>query len=148
MRIGIMKTSGFTLLEILIVLGIILILAAVSHSSWQASVLKVHRTEATSLLMNIAMLQEQHFYTHNHYTNDLTSGLGLNIVASTSENGYFKILVTHQTQQEHGIDSFTVTAIAIANQTKDDECQRFTINQLSQRLAYDQENNKNDACWE
>lgn len=138
---------GFTLLEMLIVLAITTILAAISYSSWQTSVLKVRRSEATSLLMNIAVAQEQYFYQHNQYTADLSSFFGLNRSSSHSKNGFYKISITHQTQQENGIDSFTVTATAISSQRRDTDCQRFTINQLSERLAYDQNLNKTNQCW-
>lgn len=56
-----MKDKGFTLIELLIVVAIIGILAGISIPMYTGQVKKAARTEATTNLMNIRLIEEQIF---------------------------------------------------------------------------------------
>ena len=66
------KHSGFSLLELLVVLVIVGILASVAYPSYVDSVRKANRSEAIAELQNILAAQERYFLANRTYAKDLT----------------------------------------------------------------------------
>jgi type IV pilus assembly protein PilE len=63
---------GVTLIELLIVVVIVSILAAVAYPNYRAYVQKSKRNEAKAALLQIATNQERHYLNNNTYTLDMT----------------------------------------------------------------------------
>ncbi len=63
MKINLQK--GFTLIELMIVVAIVGILAAVAYPSYQDSIIKTKRAEGRAALMEI-MQQQERYYTQNN----------------------------------------------------------------------------------
>lgn len=70
------RQSGFTLIELMIVVAIIGVLAAVAYPSYQRYVIKTKRTDMMSEMQNIASTIESRKLAQGRYSNDLISGLG------------------------------------------------------------------------
>ncbi|MDE4454490.1 type IV pilin protein [Psychrobacter sp. DAB_AL62B] len=67
---------GFTLMELMIVVAIIGILAAIAYPSYQQYVIKSKRTDMMSEMHNIASQIESRKLAQGTYSNALTTGLG------------------------------------------------------------------------
>lgn len=74
-----MKTnqqSGFTLIELMIVVAIIGVLAAIAYPSYQRYVIKTKRVDMMTEMQNIASTIESRKLAQGRYSNALVTGLG------------------------------------------------------------------------
>ena len=69
------QTSGFTLIELMIVVGIIAILATVGVVAYSAYVKRSHNAEATSVLADVRIKQEAYRATFHRYADMSNDGL-------------------------------------------------------------------------
>jgi type IV pilus assembly protein PilE len=131
---------GVTLIELIIVIVVVGVLAAIAIPSYRQYVLRTHRTEAKTALLNLAAAQEKFYLQNNTYaTDDLLetappAGLGL---SATTENGWYTIVIADGANA----DEFSATATAAGGQASDTRCATFTIDQAGARTA------TNTDCW-
>jgi type IV pilus assembly protein PilE len=55
------RQEGFTLIELMIVVAVVAILATVAFPAYTRYMMRMHRTQAQSYLMQIAQFQQQYF---------------------------------------------------------------------------------------
>ena len=70
------KTSGFTLLELIIVVAVIGILAAIAYPSYTESILKGKRAQARSALVELLQQEERYMTQRNCYLGFTTNSTG------------------------------------------------------------------------
>ena len=70
------KQHGFTLIEVMIVVAIIGILAAIAYPNYQSYVIKSKRTDMMSEMHNIASQIQSRKLAQGTYSNNLITGLG------------------------------------------------------------------------
>ncbi|NWB25385.1 type IV pilin protein [Pseudomonas gingeri] len=110
--------KGFTLIELMIVVAIVGILAAVAYPSYTEYVKRTHRSEIAGLLSEQAQNLERFYSKNGTYTN-------ATVVAG---NGYYTIAPTLNAQD------FTLAATASAGSMMvGDKCGGFTITQTGAR---------------
>jgi len=87
------KASGFSLIELMIVVVIVGILLAISVPAYQGYVLRSHRADGHASLVDIAARQERFVAQNNTYTTEISANTGLGIGSTTSREGYYNMTV-------------------------------------------------------
>jgi len=126
------KSSGMTLIELMIVVAIIGILAAVVLPSYTKYVERGKRSEARTALLDAAAKQERNYSDNRQYAN----GIG----AGTSETGKYTLT---SVAAGAGNQTFIVTATPLG--WTDAACGALTIDQTGAKT----ESGSNDLafCW-
>jgi type IV pilus assembly protein PilE len=126
------RNRGFTLLEVMIVVVIVGILAAIALPSYQAHLRRSARTEAQTLLTDAATRQQQFLVDKRSYASSLAA---LNLATPASIVTKFNFPVT---ASDGPPPSFTLTAQAVGDQARD-KCPTLTITDSGERNPPD--------CW-
>jgi type IV pilus assembly protein PilE len=150
-----MRNRGFTLVELMVVVLVITILTVIAVPSYTSSVRKSHRTEAKSMLSDLAGREERYMATNGSYTADITQ-LGLSVAwGSPVGSGYYTIAdptaslqaATAGTITTAGTPAqFKLTATATGAQAKDTQCATFSIDQSGAQTSTDG-SNATTGCW-
>lgn len=132
------NARGFTLLELMITVGIVAILAAIAYPSYSNFAYRTRRADGRELLMRIAAAQER-FYTNR---NTYATTVGLLNVSPTSEKGYYTVA---DPAVANAGQTYILTATPAGIQA-DDSCQELTINNIGTKLA-PHDTALNGKCW-
>jgi type IV pilus assembly protein PilE len=138
------RSSGFTLVELLVAMVVAAILAAVAIPAYSNYVRKARRTEVKTALLDLASLEERYFSVNNLYT---TSATALSYAAwpVTLPSGYYVVaqpVVTAATTTAAA--TYTLSATSTGDQTKDTLCSTFTLTSTGVQTSSDTTNN---SCW-
>ncbi|MCF6438269.1 type IV pilin protein [Pseudoalteromonas luteoviolacea] len=129
--------SGFTLIELVIVVAIVGILATLAYPNYSSYIKRGARTDAMTILLDAANKQEQYFVDNREYASKLED-IG---VPTTSENGYFNISVSVSS------GGYTLTATAAGGPVQGDlECSSLSVNNLGIKTVTGTASA--DTCWE
>ncbi len=138
------RNSGFTLVEIVVVIAIIAILTMIAYPSFMQSVRKSKRTDAHTALTRASNNLERFFGTNNSYTTDATQ-LGLMTEGGTaySDNGHYVMTIAAGAS---GIgSSYVINANAKAGDMQEDDtgCTTLTLDSAGRRTP----NPADSRCW-
>lgn len=120
---------GFSLIELMIVVAVVAILAAIAYPNYSAHVLKSRRAQAKADLVEYAQLAERYHTINNSYVGFTFPGGGESI-NSPREGGTAAYTLSMETAQS----AFTLTATAANAQTKD-KCGDLTLNQANVKTS-------------
>jgi type IV pilus assembly protein PilE len=131
---------GFTLIELMIVVAIVAVLAAVALPAYFDSVRKSRRADAISQLSAIAQRQENWRGNNPAYTTDLTV-LGVN--ASTT---YYTYAITAASASS-GV-AYTATATRAGSQVSDTRCGNLSLAASAGQFTYGATGSLGSSrCW-
>lgn len=132
------KSSGFTLIELMIALAVISILAAVALPAYRDQTQKTRRADGKSLLTSMAQQLERCYTKYSRYDDancTIQNGAG-----KTSENGYYTVTPAGITAT-----TYTLTAVRQGAQASDSTCGNLSLDQTGQQ-SYSGTGSKSE-CW-
>ena len=92
LQVGRRKSLGVTLIELMVVVVVIGILAAIGYPSYQEYVIRANRSAAQQFMLSIANRQEQYLLDARTYTATIgTGGLGLTQPSETTSRYDFSV---------------------------------------------------------
>jgi type IV pilus assembly protein PilE len=112
------KNSGFTLIELMVVIAIVGILAAVAYPAYTSSVNKGNRADGIDSLVSLAGYMEEYYLNNDTY-------VGSTVANSSSSDGLYTLSITSA-----DAFSYTLTATPVKG---DSECGNLTLNSLGQK---------------
>ena len=119
---------GFSLIELLVVMAIMGILAMVAYPSYQHYIVRAHRSDGQSALLDLAIRLEQFYAKHNLYQSaTIGTGATTDILSkTTSPERYYTLSITRASANEYALQA-TPNGV----QAKlDTACQSLTLNSL------------------
>ena len=130
------NNKGFTLVELMIVIAIIGILAAVGYPAYTNAVKKGNRADAIDSLLSLASRMEEYYMNNDTYAGATINAAGTGTVGSnkTSEDLYTLSITTATAY------AYTLTATP---KTADSDCGNLILNSLGQKS----DSKGNGFCW-
>lgn len=159
------QSRGFSLIELMITVVIVAILASIAIPSYNAYVLKSHRTEAKTALLDIVSMEERYLSTNAQYTKvaaNLGYGAGpadLTATPMVVGSGYYQVQMpagqpvaaTVATAAAAATPaSFSITAVPVPGnmQVNDTACASFTVTSTGARTALNSGGaDATPTCW-
>ena len=129
--------KGFTLVELMVVVVIVGILAAISYPSYRQYIARAKRVEAQSPLLQIATNQERFYLQNNTYTTDMTK-LGFKTSTGVvSDSGAYKVSVDSASP-----NNFVAKAVYQLTDSEASKCAWFQIDGRGVKTS-----GPSDNCW-
>jgi len=131
------RQAGFTLIEVMMVVVIIGILAAIAFPSYREYVLRGHRSEGVALLSEAAARQERYYAQNNTYA-DSVAKLSM---SANSDNDHYTLSVVAA-----NATSYSLLATAINSQVDDSKCGNLGLNERGVKTESGTATDADD-CW-
>lgn len=136
------RILGYTLIELMLVVAVIGILAAIAFPSYQSYVTRAKRADGKNALLEMSSRQERYYFDNNTYTDDPTE-LGYSADPATSPDGYYSISISDDPTDDI-TTGYTITATPLAP-FSDPACGNLTLNS---RGVKDRSGTEiMDRCW-
>jgi len=136
--------GGFTLIELMIVVGVIAILSSIAYGSYQDSVRKAKRAEAKTALLEAAQRFERCYTANGQYNTDLVKTCSVvdssdALTDTSTTNGHYTLAVSDLTAT-----TFTLTATVVLT---DPQCTVFTLTHTGAKTSEDDGGAASTGCW-
>ncbi|WP_201314434.1 type IV pilin protein [Dyella sp. EPa41] len=140
------RLRGFTLIELMVVVAIIAVLAAVAVPTYGRYVYRARRVDGQELLLRIANAEERYYAVHNRYA-DLKTIQFSATTSAPSEKGHYLAGVAIVDTQGAG-QGYVATATPAGAQAAD-ACGGLSIDSAGVKLpaASDTASGSNGRCW-
>jgi type IV pilus assembly protein PilE len=157
------RSRGFSLIELMITVVIVAILASIAIPSYSTYVLRSHRTEAKTALLDMASMEERWLTTNGQYTSNPANlgfagaGVPVDLIAQPMKVGsnYYQVQIpaalgVAAPGSPPTVATFTITAVPLPGspQVNDTACASFTVTSTGARQAFTSGGVDNTAtCW-
>jgi type IV pilus assembly protein PilE len=141
------RERGFTLIELMVVVGIVAILVSIALPSYQDSVRKGRRGQAKSDLVELAQRAERYRTVNNTYagfwaTTTTEDGRSPRVGATPA------YLISRDGGADTATDTFTLSAVPQGGQAADALCGTLSVNQAgAKRASGDTSTTNQNRCW-
>lgn len=141
---GMWNQTGFSLIELMIVVAIVGIIGAVAYPSYVEQIRQSKRTDAQIALQQLAQRQESYFVRNYAYAANLTVlGYGANTI--DSPEGEYDITLSAATASTY---TLSATPDSLSGQAHDKTCSSFTLDHMGRKASKDNNNTvTTDKCW-
>ena len=125
-----MKQSGFTLVELMIVVAIIGILAGIAYPSFLSYMMRAKRSDAAASILDLQLGQQKVRANCRFFAGALgaADACGVSAAATTvaggvnSKEGFYTLALSNASG-----NSYTITATAVGSQVNDTGCTVITL---------------------
>lgn len=140
--------AGFTLVEVMVVVAIMGILAAIAVPSYVQYLQRGHRSDAKAMMMQVAQWQERFRTQNNVYATDAQLPTGLSSSPGGGAPTRYTLTVTNPDSANPAAPTtFLVTATRAGAQASD-RCGDFTLSHTGQRGLVNNDSSATVAeCW-
>ena len=125
------SVSGFTLIELMIVVAVIGILAAIAYPSYQEHVNKSRRADAQASLFELAQFMERHYTSNGGYLENGNSGSGpglpFNKAPKDGGSEFYALSLSAVTAQAYTLQALPKNSMAA------DKCGTLTLNSAGKK---------------
>ena len=136
------KTRGFTLIELMIVVAILAIVAAIGYPSYLEQVKKSRRAEGMGHLLELADRMERFYSDKGTYAGATLGTTSGNVFVATTEGGHYTLSIGAQDNV-----AFTISAAPTSKGKQNkDKCGTFTMTSLGVKSVSGGSLSKDD-CW-
>lgn len=147
------RQSGFTLIEVIIVVAILGIISAIALPSYSQYMLKAERTSAITEALRLAQLQNSHFVQNRGYAGSLQL---LGVASSEwkqTESGKYLYRMWGAPSNCRDADvactGYTLYFLARDSQVRDTDCNVFILTNTGAKSAEKKNGDKNTKeCWQ
>ncbi len=137
--------NGFTLIELMIVIVIVGILAAIAVPSYTDYISKARRTDALNGISNVALALERYYSINNAYPNDIAVLPAPS--SSSSPDGYYDMSL-NATVANANSSQFEILATRNNANPDDKNCKVFRLTQTGVKSATDDSpTDSTSTCW-
>lgn len=148
------KQSGFTLIELMIVVAILGIIAGIAYPYYVEQVRKSTRSDAKVLISEVAQLMQRCFTAQSTYK-PAAAGICDVVDKATAAAGILSKEGFYQAKLSSAATDYTtskyllkVTPVSTKRQAQDTSCATFTLDQAGVKKAYNKSNvETTDQCW-
>jgi type IV pilus assembly protein PilE len=137
------RIGGFTLIELMIVVGVMAVLAAIALPQYNRYGFRARRADGQKLLLAIGNAEERYYAQQNKYADLKTIGFSATTTA-TSDSGYYAATVTATAVNSFAAQGFTATAVPQDVQAKD-VCGSLSLTNTGVKAPLNI--TSNGTCW-
>ena len=135
------EIQGFTLIEVMIVVAILGILAAIALPSYSQYVSRSRRVDARAALLENASILERQYIVANKYNTNGTPPITESPRGAAAGDRFYNIAFS-----VIGVDNYTLVATP-ANGQAGDGCKTFTLTNTGVRGLTNSPSLSVDECW-
>jgi len=144
------RQQGFTLIELIVTVAVLVILATIAWSVYQSQMRKQYRSDAVIALTKAAQREERLYTDNGSYTNNIA-----NIGGSTTPQDHYTLSLSIPNSAgckgtKAGSTTYfcyRLTATAKGSQQADTKCYKFILDHTGKKSSEDKSGNPSKGCW-